>query len=370
MKVFLSSVISGFEAFRDAADDALTTLDHQVIRAEQFAASPKSPQVACLAGVRDADFVVLVLNERYGEPSPTTSPTHQEFLEARGDGKPLFVFVQSNVSPDDKQRALIEDAQGWVSGGFTAGFTTPSDLRKAITRAVNRWQLSEAAGIVDVKEMVQRATAQIPKSERNSYSGDGPTLWVSIVGGPPRQILRPSEIEQPTLANALMRDLSYGQFALFDPSAGTKREFVQHGLRIFQNDRSFAISEDLSTVISIPLKHERGFFTAIVEEQVVAGIERALRFADALLTTYDSNERLSQVVFAVALRDAGSANWLTAAGAEEQERRGRATMRMFDNDDDVALVLRPPNRTRGQLRAEAVKAAEDLMVTLRKRFRN
>lgn len=203
-KVFLSSVISGLEAFREAADEALTTLDHQVIRAEQFAASPKSPQIACLAGVRDADFMVLVLNERYGEPSPSISPTHQEFLEARDNGKPLFVFVQSNITPDDQQRALIREAQGWVSGAFTAGFASPAELAKAITRAVNRWQLSEAVGVVDVGEMVERATAQIPQSDRNGYSGDGPALWISLVGGPPRQILRPSEIEQAALGTALM----------------------------------------------------------------------------------------------------------------------------------------------------------------------
>lgn len=122
--------------------------------------------------------------------------------------------------------------------------------------------------------------------------------------------------------------------------------------------------------MSIPLKRERGWFSAIVEEEVLAGIERALRFADSLLTAHDPNERLSQVVFAVAIRNAGSASWLTAARATKQERSGRGSMRMLEQSEEPVSVLRPPNRTRGQLRAEVGKAAEDLMVTLRKRFRN
>jgi hypothetical protein len=49
MKAFLSSVITGFEAMRNAAEEALADLDHEVIRAETFAAMPSSPQVACFS---------------------------------------------------------------------------------------------------------------------------------------------------------------------------------------------------------------------------------------------------------------------------------------------------------------------------------
>ncbi len=50
MKVFVSSVIRGFEPFREAAVRAAQTLGHEVIRAEDFGASPDSPQQVCLAG--------------------------------------------------------------------------------------------------------------------------------------------------------------------------------------------------------------------------------------------------------------------------------------------------------------------------------
>ncbi len=49
-KVFVSSVIVGMESFRGAAEEGARTLGYDVIRAEDFAASPRSPQEACLAG--------------------------------------------------------------------------------------------------------------------------------------------------------------------------------------------------------------------------------------------------------------------------------------------------------------------------------
>jgi hypothetical protein len=61
MKVFISSVIAGFEDFRDAAAQAIRTLGHEVIRAEHFGASPETPQRTCLAEVREAEVVILIL---------------------------------------------------------------------------------------------------------------------------------------------------------------------------------------------------------------------------------------------------------------------------------------------------------------------
>lgn len=70
MKVFISSMITGYEAERDAAEAAITVLGHQAVRAEQFTAFAATPQRACLAGVRDAGVVVLILGDRYGATQP------------------------------------------------------------------------------------------------------------------------------------------------------------------------------------------------------------------------------------------------------------------------------------------------------------
>ena len=77
MKVFVSSLISGMEAERAAVKDAIETLGHQPLMAEDFGARPSSPQITCLHGVREADVVVLVLGPRYGSRQPSgISATH------------------------------------------------------------------------------------------------------------------------------------------------------------------------------------------------------------------------------------------------------------------------------------------------------
>src|SRR2546423_4923474 len=97
MKVFISSVISGFEAYREAAAHAARILGHEVVRAEDFGASPDSPQRACLAAVRAADTVLLLLGARYGDPQPSgLSPTHEEYREAR-EIRSVLAFVQIEV---------------------------------------------------------------------------------------------------------------------------------------------------------------------------------------------------------------------------------------------------------------------------------
>ena len=109
MRIFLSSVISGMETYRAAAQRAAETLGHTVTMAEDFGASPFSPQQVCLGAVRDADIVMLLLGARYGTPQESgLSPTHEEYREARAS-KPVLVFLQENVSREPAQQACLDE---------------------------------------------------------------------------------------------------------------------------------------------------------------------------------------------------------------------------------------------------------------------
>jgi hypothetical protein len=105
LKVFVSSAISGMEEYRAVARLAAEALGHTVIAAEDFGASPLSPQQVCLGAVHDADVVVLLLGARYGLPQGSgLSPTHEEYREARGS-KPVLAFVKSGVTHEPDQDA-------------------------------------------------------------------------------------------------------------------------------------------------------------------------------------------------------------------------------------------------------------------------
>jgi hypothetical protein len=217
MQVFISSLIAGMEPNRKAARDAVTTLRHQPLMAEEFGAQPNSPQVACLAGVRQSDIVVLILGDRYGVLQRSgLSPTHEEYREAQGR-KPVIAFVQNAINPEPRQAAFIAEVQNWEGGLFRGAFSGSSDLQISITRALHDYELANTFGPVDEDDILARVLNSLPAAQRGYHSGT-PSLTIAIAGGPSQSILRPIEIENPNLADTLHKEAMFGESRLFDHS--------------------------------------------------------------------------------------------------------------------------------------------------------
>ena len=87
------------EEYRATARQAAETLGHTVVAAEDFRVSPNSPQQVCLAGVREADVVVLLLGTRY------EAPDIRSFADARG------------VSRSSREEAGTHVRPGWCHTG-------------------------------------------------------------------------------------------------------------------------------------------------------------------------------------------------------------------------------------------------------------
>jgi len=368
MKVFLSSVITGYEAIRDAAAEALEGLDHKVLRAEDFAAKPTSAQIACLSGVRDADFVVLVLGERYGAipPGSKISPTHEEFEEAKHT-KPLFVFVQTGIKAETEQEHLIKAAQEWTGGAFTASFRTPAELRTAVSRAIHRWQLSEATAPTNPRELAKRAAEQIDPDDARSGAHQN-KLYISLAGSPKQQILRPSEIDKEAFARDIKREASYGPAPIFDDRLGTTHVLENHHLEITQKDRRLRISQEGSILMELPFAKSESGFETIVEEDVRDLIERALRFALNLLQRIDHTERLSTIAIAADVGGSSYTSWMTRA--EVAKSGGSRTISHFGRDgDSKPVMLQPAHLSRGGFRSRVEEIAEDLTALLRRKIR-
>lgn len=220
MKIFISSLIGGFGEFRAAARSAIVALRHEPVVAEDFGAQPNSPQIACLQGVRSSDLVVLILGARYGfvQGSSGVSPTHEEYLEARGS-KPILMFVQEGVERDEQQAKLVSDAGAWQAGHFRAGFKTADELRDLVTRAIHDYQLANAAGPLDTGALSAAALALLPRSRQNSQASS-PVIHVAICGGPMQRLLRPAELEAPELADGIHQQALFAEPRLFSKSKG------------------------------------------------------------------------------------------------------------------------------------------------------
>ena len=156
-----------------------------------------SPQQVCLAGVRYADLVVLLLGERYGSPQVSgLSPTHEEYRAARGRSR-YWHSCRTGVAPEPGQKAFIDEVSGWEEGGYRESFDTPASLSAAVTRRLHEWELSQQAGPVDEQELLARTAGLLPT--RYTYGAGIAPLHVVVAGAPAQQVLRPSALDDPAL---------------------------------------------------------------------------------------------------------------------------------------------------------------------------
>ncbi len=275
VKVFISSVIAGMEEYRAAAREAAENLGYTVIAAEDFGASPSSPQQVCLEGVRKADVVVLLLGARYGTPQRSgLSPTHEEYHEARGR-KPVLVFVQTGIPREPGEEKLVEEVSGWEGGQYREPFDSPASLRAVVTGALHRWALGQQAGPVNEQELTARAVALLP--QRSTYAAGSPLLHVAVA-----RVSRP------------VRDAG-GR-----PGAG------------------------------IP---------SLVEEDVCDRVAGAIRYAGWLLDRIDPTHRLSRVALACRLDGVGYLPWRTRAEVVASPNQARMGFPGREAADSRPVIL-------------------------------
>ena len=365
MKVFVSSLISGMEPLRAAAREAITTLRHEPIMAEDFGAQPNSPQIACLSGLRQSDVVVLIMGAGYGALQPSgMSATHEEYEEAKGR-KYIFAFVQEGVERESREAEFVSEVQKWESGLFRGGFRTVDELRQAITRALYDHALANATGPFDQNEMAQRALALIPQERRNYHSGTA-TLNLAVAGGPRQPILRPAEIEQRSLADALLQRALFGDHRLFELSAGGVQQGMDGDSLVLGQERGprISLNEQGSISISLPIKRpNRMMLPELIHEVVMEQLTGALGYAAWILDHIDSTQRLTHVAIAAGLTGADNMAWRTQR--ESDANPNSVSLGMGNNERTPVET----SQTRAALRLNGPQIVEDLVVSLRRQWR-
>ncbi|MGB8477996.1 MAG: DUF4062 domain-containing protein [Acidobacteriaceae bacterium] len=361
MRVFISSLISGMGPIRSAAREVVTTLRGEPVMAEDFGAQPHSPQIACLTGLRRSDLVVLILGEQYGALQPSAlSATHEEYREAKGR-KPVIAFVQEGVSRDPQQIEFVAEVQAWEGGLFRGSFSTPADLRILLTRALHDYELANAVGPVDHKDLVARAVAALP-AERRGYSSSGATVALSVSGGPTQSIIRPIELEKPALADALHQKALFGERRLFDLSKGVDRRINRNTLVISQAENTqVSLNEQGTVFVTIPIRQTGRMNMELIYESVQEQIADALEYCCWLFDHVDPTQRLTHIAVAVTLVGADHMAWRTL---RESEANPNSMSLGSGGQYSPVSVHRP----RAALRLDATHVVEDLVVPLRRQW--
>ncbi len=369
VKVFISSLISGYEPYRAAVAEAVETLGHQAVRAEDFPASPGTPQQACLGAVRASDLVVLLIGERYGYPQPSgLSATHEEYREAR-ERTPVLVFVESGVSREPAQQTFLDEVQAWATGHFRAAFSAPDQLKTAVLRALHDHDLASAAGPVDETEILTRATSLLNGRGHGRGQGGGARLAVAVADGPHQQVLRPVELEQADLSRDIQREALFGEHPVLDPGEGTSTTIQGGALMLGQANASLIIDQAGSMCVVQAARRDtdpfRTALPALIEEDLAASLARAIRFSGWLLDRVDPLHRLTDVAPVAQLAGAGYMPWRTRA--EQAANPNQATI--HGSTEAVTVTLTPARRHRQALTHDANRIAEDLTALLGREVR-
>ena len=364
MKIFVSSLIHGLGAYRDAVSRAARTFRHEVKRSEDFPASPDSPQRVCLAGVREADVTVLILGAAYGEPqgAQQLSATHEEYREARERGD-VLVFIQEGVTPELRQQAFVDEVQSWSRGHYTASFSTPEELQDAATWALHELEVSRKTGAVNEPELLERATALLP----NARSSSSASLCVVLAGAPRHQVVRPAELESTALREAILQAALFSGDRVLDTTQGTRSEIAEHHLVIQQDLASVLLTElgDIRIIQSTQPDRARrtSYLPVLIEEEVHEGIARALRFAAWVLDHVDPNRRLGSVAPIAAVIGGEYLGWLTR---DERDASPRSVPMGTGHTELPVATLTPVSRPRPAVGPQALAMAEDLTIRLKR----
>lgn len=173
-RVFVSSVIEGYQDYRQAAVDGVSNVGSEPVWFERFGGRDGDPNAAYLSEVRSCDIYVGLLGERYGRPLTSRySATHEEYREAEQSGLRLSVWVQDGVDREGPQQSFLEEVRQFnVTGGYLSSddlrMGVAARLREIAAQDLSPWcklgnvifrarELRERAGEVEIHAVVKAA---------------------------------------------------------------------------------------------------------------------------------------------------------------------------------------------------------------------
>lgn len=137
-RVFVSSVMDGFEEFRQAAKKGIVAAGAIPVLIEDFPALPVSPRNACLDGVDSCDIFIVIVGNRGGWTSPSGKlVVEEEYEEALRRRLRILVFVQDTVRDSDAQR-LVTTLSDYVGGVLRPNFTTTDELYNIVNQSLKQ----------------------------------------------------------------------------------------------------------------------------------------------------------------------------------------------------------------------------------------
>ena len=153
--VFVSSVMAGMSAEREAAVSAITKVGARPLLFEAFGGMDDDPEDAYLGNVASSDIYVGILGARYGKPLKSGySATHAEYNEAVRRGLRVSVW-SAHEGLGGRQRDFLEDVRVFQTTGT---YTSTEDLAGRVEQRLRVIAAESLAPWVKIGNAVCRAT--------------------------------------------------------------------------------------------------------------------------------------------------------------------------------------------------------------------
>ena len=193
-KIFVSSVIEGFEKYRESAKKAIQLMQYHPVMAEDFPSTPYSPEEACLTKVRESDAFVLILGKSYGSKNANDiSATHAEYLEAKKANKPIFAFIQE-ISMDAEQTKFKKEVEQYEGGLLRTKFSKPEELKDGIVSALANFKITHTP--LKNEKSEKEFKARLKKIAPNFYDNNHNVSSIIAFWGQPAQEVDLDKIEK------------------------------------------------------------------------------------------------------------------------------------------------------------------------------
>lgn len=156
-RIFVSSVMVGFDAERAAAAAAIEAIGAKPVMFERFGGRDADPRVAYLDEVASSTVFVGLLGSRYGTPQANRfSASHEEFVAADSRAIRLSMWVDSTAEMEGPQQSFLDSVR---SLHVTGSFNSPKDLESSLHRRLSELAAEELCPWCKFGDVVFRASS-------------------------------------------------------------------------------------------------------------------------------------------------------------------------------------------------------------------
>ncbi len=242
-RVFISSVITGFEAYREAAANGVSDAGCEPVMVEQFPALDASPRTACLNAIDSCDGVLVIVGERAGFKTPSGKyVVEEEWQYARKRSTPLHVFVQDAALELDAER-IAKELSEFVHGRFRLIFKTPEELRMQVSRSL-QGLIAKMISPIDTQTLTNALL-------KTTHSGYETRVRLGIQPLRNAELIDPLELDSRTFQDELLRLATSGSTPLLSLRAKKTSKVSASSIHLAQPGDSGRDADDWSATAEL-----------------------------------------------------------------------------------------------------------------------